>query len=54
MVIYTFSIEISTGSEINEVLYDGVGMSLGTLVGGLIVDCLRKNVNSLTHTTIML
>ena len=30
-----FSIEMSTGSEINEDLYDGVGISLGTPVGGL-------------------
>ncbi len=32
---YTFSIEISTGSEINEDLHDGVGISLGTPGGGL-------------------
>ncbi len=32
---YTFSIEISTGSEINEDLHDGIGVLLGTLVGGL-------------------
>ena len=31
----TFSIEISTGSEINEDLHDGVGISLGTPGGGL-------------------
>ncbi len=35
MVTYTFSIEISAGSEINEDLHDGVGISLGTPVGGL-------------------
>ena len=29
------SIEISTGSEINEDLHDSVGISLGTPVGGL-------------------
>ncbi len=27
--------EIPTGSEINEELHDGVGISLGTSVGGL-------------------
>ncbi len=32
---YTFSIEISTGSEINEDLHDGVEISLGTPIGGL-------------------
>ncbi len=32
---YNFRIEILTGSEINEDLYDGVGISLGTRVGGL-------------------
>ena len=31
----TFSIEISTGFEINEDLHDGVGISLGTPGGGL-------------------
>ncbi len=31
----TFSIEISTGSEINKDLHDGVGISLGTPGGGL-------------------
>ncbi len=35
----TFSIEISTGSEINEDLHDGVGISLGTPVGGLKIPC---------------
>ncbi len=34
-VIYTFSIEISTGSEINENLHDGVAISLGTPIGAL-------------------
>ena len=33
--LYTFSIEISTDSEINDDLHDGVGISLGTPVGGL-------------------
>ncbi len=33
--MYTFNIEISTGPEINEDLHDGVGISLGTPVGGL-------------------
>ena len=32
---YTFSIELSTGSKINEDLHDGVGISLGTPVGDL-------------------
>ncbi len=31
----TFSIEISTGCEINQDLHDGVGISLGTPGGGL-------------------
>ncbi len=31
----SFSIEISTGSEINADLHDGVEISLGTPVGGL-------------------
>ena len=35
VVIYTFSIEISTGSDINQDLHDGVEISLGTPVGGL-------------------
>ncbi len=30
-----YQIEISTGSEINEDLHDGVEISLGTPVGGL-------------------
>ena len=38
-MIYTFSIEISTGSEINEDLHDGGGKSLGNPVGGLKVGC---------------
>ena len=33
--LYTFSDEISTGSEINEDLDNSVGISLGTPVGGL-------------------
>ena len=33
--VYTFSIEMLTGSEINEDFHDGVGISLGTPVGGL-------------------
>ena len=33
--MYTLSIDISTGSEINEDLHEGVGISLGTPVGGL-------------------
>ncbi len=32
---YTFSIEISTGSEVNEDLHGGVEISLGTPGGGL-------------------
>ncbi len=36
-----FSIEILTGSEINEDLHDGVEISLGTLDGGLKV---RENL----------
>ncbi len=34
-LIYTLSIEMSTGSEINDDLHDGVEISLGTPVGGL-------------------
>ncbi len=34
-VMYTFSIEISTGSEINGDLHDRVGISFGTPGGGL-------------------
>ncbi len=34
-VIYSFRIEITTGSEINEDFHDGVEISLGTHGGGL-------------------
>ena len=36
LIIYSFSIEISTGPIIKEDLHDGVGISLGAPVGGFI------------------
>ena len=43
--IFSYNIDISTGSEINEDLHDGVGISLGTPVDGLAYPTLISHVH---------